>query len=142
MDRQSTTAHQVSPLFWPVGSVYVLAVAVLAAAGFITDSTPPILVAAALSLPFSVIALPGYYMAYGLLALVPGANPSTSSSPATGSGSCTPDGVCSATTTGDPAAWFVLATGVLGVLALTVAALLNLLAFRVLTARRRGPQKA
>lgn len=129
--------QQVSPLSWSAGSVYVVGVSVIAGLGFVTDSTPPILLAALLSLPASVIALPGYYAAYGLLALVPGANPSVSS----GSGSCTVDGVCTSSTTGDLAPWFLVATTVLGVLTFTVAALLNLLALRFLTARRGSPRK-
>jgi hypothetical protein len=130
MDRQANAARQVSPLYWSIGSVYVLVVAVLAALGFITDSTSPILISAMLSLPASLIALPGYYMAYGLLALVPGASPSASSSSSR-----------SASTIGDPAAWFLLVTDVVGVLAFTSAALLNLLALRILTTRRRNSQK-
>ncbi|TCJ23698.1 hypothetical protein [Nocardioides jejuensis] len=135
MDRQATTARQVSPLFWSVGSVYVLVVTVLAASGFIIDSTPPILLAAFLSLPASAIALPGFYMAYGLLALVPGANPSVISS---STRSCTADGVCSRSTIGDQATWFVVTTDAIGVLALTCAALLNLLAIKILADRRRS----
>lgn len=132
MDRQTTAARQVSPWHWLVGSAYVLGVAVIASTGFIADSTPTILLAALLSLPTSVMTLPGYYMAYGVLALVPGANPSVS----TGSSTCTVDGVCISSTTGDLADWFLVTTNVLGVLAFTVAALLNVLAVGFLVARR------
>ena len=114
--------------------VYTAVVAGLAAAGFITDSPAPILLAAALTLPASIVAVPGYYVVYGLLALIPGANPSSSS----GSMSCTADGVCHGSVTGLPATWFLVATGVLGVLALTGAAVLNVVALRMLTIRRRA----
>jgi hypothetical protein len=134
MDRQTKAARQVSPLYWSVGSAYVLGVAIIAGVGFFADYEPAILLAGVLSLPAIVITLPGYYVAYGLLALVPGANPSVS----TGSGSCTVDGVCTSSTTGDLATWFLVTTNVLGVLAFTVAALLNLLALRFLTTRRRS----
>lgn len=138
MGQRTEAAREVSPRDWLLGSAYVLGVAVIAAAGFLADSTPTILLAALLSLPASVIALPGYYLAYGLLALVPGANPSVS----TGSGSCTVDGVCTSSTTGDLAAWFLITTNVLGVLAFTIAAILNVLALRLLTARRESPRTA
>lgn len=55
-----------------------------------------------------MIALPGYYLVYGLLALVPGANPSISTE-----------------TSGGTAPWFEVTTTVLGILALTLAAILN-----------------
>lgn len=113
-------------------SIYTLVVAVIAAVGFTTQSTSTILIAVGLALPASTLALPGYYVMYGLLALVPGANPSSSS----GSGSCTYGGGCHESVTGEPAAWFTTTTDALGILALTVAALLNVILFRVLTARR------
>jgi hypothetical protein len=138
MDRQTRAARKVSPLYWSVGAAYVIGVTAIASAGFIADSTPTILLAGLLSLPASVITLPGYYVAYGLLALVPGANPSVSTSSAR---SCTADGVCTSTTTGELATWFLVTTTVLGVLAFTVAALLNMLALRFLTARRGSPRK-
>jgi hypothetical protein len=136
MGHPTEAARRVTTRFRVVGSAYVLGVAVIAGAGFIADSTPPILIAALLSLPASVIALPGYYAAYGLLALVPGANPDSSS----GGGSCTAEGVCTSWTTGDLAPWFLVTTNVLGVLAFTLAALLNLLAVRLLMARPRRRQ--
>ena len=119
-------------------SIYVLVVAVLGIAGFTAASAPIILLAAFLSLPSSVLAVPGYYLAYGLLALVPGANPSSN----TGSGSCTPNGDCTTSTTGDLATWFAVTTEVIGVLALIAAALANVAILRLLKARRRaGPQR-
>lgn len=139
MGRLTEAASQVSPLYRTVGAIYVVGVSATAALGFITDSTPPILLAALLSLPASVIALPGYYMAYGLLAQFPGANPSVSSS---SKATCTVDGVCSRTTTGEQAAWFLVTTEVLGVLALTCAALVNVIALWVLTARHRRARNA
>jgi hypothetical protein len=114
-------------------SIYVLVVAATAGVGFITESTQTILVAALLALPASIVALPGYYVIYGILALVPGANPSNSS----GSGSCAPDETCHESATGDPAAWFSISADALGVLALSGAAVLNVVVLRLLIARRR-----
>jgi hypothetical protein len=71
-------------------SIYTLLVAVTAAVGFTTQSASTILIAAGLALPASTLAVPGYYIMFGLLALVPGANPSNSS----GSASCTNGGEC------------------------------------------------
>jgi hypothetical protein len=122
------------PLRWTAGSAYVLVVATLAGLGLVTDSTSLILVAALLSLPASVVAVPAYYAAYGLLALVPGANPSSSS----GSASCTADGICTSVAAGDPAPWFLVTADVLGILALTCAAILDLIALRILLRRRSG----
>ncbi|MGZ4482739.1 MAG: hypothetical protein ACXVXE_08880 [Nocardioidaceae bacterium] len=112
-------------------SAYVAAVAVPAAAGFTTGSTWPILLAAGLALPASLLALPGYYLAYGLLALVPGANPSAG----TGSGRSLPGGGTVTTVTGTPAAWFTTTTHLLGILALAAAAVVNVLLLRHLAAR-------
>jgi hypothetical protein len=114
-------------------SIYVGAIALIAALGFIAGSPWPIILAAALAMPASTVAMPGYYLIYGLLSLVPGANPSSSS----GSQVASPDGTVITTTIGDPAAWFTIATPVVGILALTVAATLNVLALRTLVARRR-----
>ena len=118
----------------PIESTYALAVAVIATIGFTTGSTFLIVLSALLSLPSCVLAVPGYYVAYGLLALVPGANPSSSSQ----SGSCTPSGDCLSKTTGDLAVWFNVTSEIIGVLALTAAALLNVAVLRNLTARRRA----
>lgn len=115
-----------------VGWGYVLGVAVLATVGFATESTAVILLAAVVALPASVVGVPVFYLVFGLLALVPGANPSSG----TGSSSCTASGDCTYSSTGDPAAWFLLTTDVVGVLALTAAALLNVVALRFL--RRAG----
>lgn len=118
-----------------VAAVYVLVVAVVATMGFVTESTAVIFLAALLSLPASVIALPGYYVVYGLLALIPGAIPSESS----GAAACSPDGVdCEWTSTGDLAGWFHVTTDVIGILALTCAAVLNVLGLCIVTARARG----
>ena len=111
----------------------MLAVGAIATVGFATGSTVAILTAAALALPTSIVAGPGYYVAYGLLALIPGANPSSGS----GSGGCSPGAGCHASTSGDLAAWFAVTTDVIGVLALTAAALLNVVLLRIVTRRRR-----
>jgi hypothetical protein len=118
-----------------LASIYVLIVAATATSGFVRESTPTILLAAALSLPASVIAVPGYYLAYGLLAFVTHANPSDAS----GSTSCTAAGDCTSSTSGDPAVWFQVTTDILGLLALTCAAALNaFLLCRMAERRRRG----
>ena len=115
-------------------AAYVIVVGVLAAAGFTTGSTAAILLAALLALPSSVPALVGYYVAYGLLAQVPGANPSSSS----GSASCPAAGPCQDHATGGAAAWLTVTTGALGVLALVAAAVLNVVLLRKLG--RRTPK--
>jgi hypothetical protein len=124
-------------IFWPTlgSSAYVLAVAVSAGVGFVGESTWPILLAALLALPASILALPGYYLAYGMLAWVPGASPSGS----TGFASSGPGGSGPTySVTGGPAAWFTATTDALGVLALTGAAILNVVVFRTRTARRQS----
>jgi hypothetical protein len=115
------------------GSTYVLVVAGVATFGFTTESTAAILFAAFLTLPLSVAAVPAYYIAYGLLAQLPGANSSSS----TGSSSCTAAGECHSSSTGDVAAWFALTTDIVGVLALATAAVLNVVVFRSLCVARR-----
>lgn len=113
---------------------YIVTVALLAAVGFAEQTPWPILVAALLAVPASIVAVPCYYLAYGLLALVPGANPSGSS----GSGTVAPDGrVLTSVSSGAPAAWFTIATIVIGILALALAALANVLVLQSLAARRR-----
>ena len=116
-------------------STYLAAVAILATAGFVQGSPGPIVLAALLALPASIVAVPCYYLVYGLLALVTGANPSSSS----GSGSSSSAGGSSTTvTTDDMATWFAVTTHVLGVLALTVAAAVNVLLVRAVVSRRQG----
>jgi hypothetical protein len=120
-----------------VGSIYAFGVAVVSTLGFITGSRPAILLAAILTLPGSVVAIPAFYVVYGLMAQIPGANPST----ATGSSSCGANGDCQASTTGDVAAWFTLATGFVGILALTAAALANAAILRSLIAAHHRPDQ-
>ncbi|HEU5037223.1 MAG TPA: hypothetical protein VFT70_09460 [Nocardioides sp.] len=116
-----------------VAAAYVATVTGLAALGFAGDSTAVILLAAALTLPSGVPAVVGYYVAYGLLALAPGANPSVS----TGT-SCNSIG-CVSSLTGGPAPWFAVTTDLLGVVALAGAALVQVLLVRlVLRGRRKG----
>jgi hypothetical protein len=100
---------------------YVAGVAGLATVGAATDSTGMILLAGVLTLPTSVAAVIGYYLVYGLLAQVPGANPDSGS----GYGSCTAAGECQGSSSGDLATWFALTTDIVGILALVVSALLN-----------------
>src|SRR5665647_2753692 len=118
----------------PRSLIYVVVVALIATVGFIEQSPWPIVLAALLALPASIVAVPCYYLVYGFLALIPGANPSSS----TGSGTSAVDGsTLASVTTGTPAAWFTLTTHVVGILALTAAAFLNVLLLRALSARRR-----
>ena len=116
-------------------TTYLAAVAGLATVGFVQGSPGPIVLAALLALPASIVAVPGYYLVYGLLALVTGANPSSSSG--SGSGS-TAGGSSTTVTTDDMATWFAVTTHVLGVLALVVAAALNVLLVQAVLSRRRG----
>ena len=117
---------------------YVLGAAGLTTLGFSVASTWLILLAALVTLPSSAIAVPAFYIVVGLLGLVPGANPSSS----TGSGSCAPSADCQASTTGDPASLFIFATEVVGILALAAAALLNVVLLRALIAARRTKSQA
>lgn len=114
-------------------SLYVLMVGVLGIAGFTAGSASVILFTAFLSLPSSVLAVPAYYVAYGLLGMVPGANGSSS----TGSGSCTPNGDCVTSTTGELAPWFAMTSDSIGIVALVAAALVN-----VTLLRRRNNRRA
>jgi len=100
---------------------YVVVVGGLATLGVVLDSTGAILLAGLITLPTSVAAVIGYYVVYGLLAQVPGANPDSAS----GSASCTPNGECHGSSTGDLATWFALTTDLVGILALVVSALVN-----------------
>jgi hypothetical protein len=108
----------------------------LATAGFVSGSPGPIVLAAVLALPASIVAIPCYYLVYGLLALGTDANPSSSSG--SGSGSSAAGGGSTTVTADDTATWFAVTTHVVGVLALVVAALLNVLLVRAVLSRRRG----
>lgn len=100
-----------------VGWIYVSVVAGVAALGFLTDATAVILLAAVLALPCAAVTLPGYYVAYGLLAQLPGADPPT------GGG------------------WLWIAADAVGILALTAGALANVVLWRMLLAARRRPRR-
>ena len=118
--------------------IYGVAVALIVALGFTEQSPWPILLAALLAVPSSIVAVPCYYLAYGFLALIPGANPSSSS----GSATLAPDGrMLTSVSTGTPAAWFTVTTFVLGILALTVAAFVNVRLLRSLAARRSAKRR-
>lgn len=114
-----------------VAKAYVAAVGGLAAVGFGSGSTPLILVAIVVTLPGAIALVPAYYVCFGLLALVPGANPSES----TGGASCSAAGRCAEWTSGGEAAWFVVVTDVLGVVALVVAAVLDVWLWRAVVGR-------
>jgi hypothetical protein len=118
-----------------VGSIYAFGVATVSTLGFITGSTPAIVLVAILTLPGSIVAIPAFYIVYGLMAQIPGANPSMAS----GSSSCAANGDCQVSTTGEAAAWFTLATGFVGVLALTAAALANAAILRSLISAHDRP---
>ena len=93
------------------------------------------MLAALLAAPASIVTLPCYYIAYGVLALIPGANPSSN----TRSETVAVDGrTLTSVSTGMPAAWFTITTFVLGILTLTVAAFVNVLLLRALAERRRS----
>jgi hypothetical protein len=115
-------------------AAYLLVVVGLAAWGFVAGSTATILLAVLLALPAGPVALVGYYVAYGVLALVPGANPDTSS----GSATCSPSGACQVSTTGDLATWFAVSTDVIAVLLVTAAAVANVVLLRLVISRRRA----
>ena len=115
-------------------AAYVATVALSATLGLVGQTAWPTLLATAISLPASIVTLPGYYLAYGLLALIPGANPSSSS----GSASVDAGGhLVSPAVGGTQAAWFTTTTLVLGVVLLTAGAVVNVLIVRALAARRR-----
>lgn len=112
---------------------YVVAAAALAGLGFTAGSTVVILVGALMTMPASLLAMPAYYLVYGVLSQLPGANPSQSS----GSVTCAVGEACQSVTSGDPSAWFTQTTEMVGVAALVLAALLNLVGLRLLLGRRR-----
>ena len=101
-----------------VAAAYVAVVTGLAAIGAFSDSSWSLAGAALLSLPVSVVATVGYYLAYGLLAKVPGASPDLVS----GSASCTAADVCRGTPTGGLAPWFSVTTDLVAVALLAAAA--------------------
>ncbi len=115
---------------------YVLVVTVLAAVGFLGHNPVPIIAASALALPCSPALVAGYYLLYGLLAQIPGANPNTNS----GSGTTLPDGSVVSTTVGEQATWFAVTTPILGILALTLAAYLNVVIVGSIRAGRASRQ--
>lgn len=118
----------------PASTFYVLLVAATAAAGFVVGSPVPILLAAAAALPASMVTMPLFYVVSGLMGLVPGANPSTSS----GSGSSSAPGDAGTShETGAAASWFTVTTHVVGVLALALAAIANVLLVRAIRSRWR-----
>jgi len=122
----------------PVQVAYVGAVAALAAVGFALGSPVPVVAAALLTLPASLLLVPAYYVAYGLLALVPGANPSSSSGSGSGAGG---GSAVTQVVTGEPAAWFTVTTSVLGVVMLVAAAVANVVVLQRLSARRRSASR-
>lgn len=111
--------------------LYVALIAALVAAGMLLQTPGPFIVAAVLTLPASIAAIPLYYVLYGVTALIPGANPSSSS----GQGTSTPGGGSVSVVTGLPAPWFTIAMGVLAVIVMAAAAYANALAIKAIRAR-------
>ncbi len=100
-------------------ATYVLVVAAVATYGFVSGSAGAVVAAILLALPTSVVMIVGYYLAYGLLAQLPGAS----------------------TPSGDQAPWLAATAAVLGVLAMVAAALVHVVLLRLLprlVAHRRG----
>jgi hypothetical protein len=129
-------ARSASRVPWSFGgSVYAVAVGALATAGFAASKTYLILLAGLLTLPSSLVSIPAFYAAYGLLTLLPGAASAQESS---SSGFCAAGRVCEESSTGGGAAWLSYADGALGVLALVGAALVNVVVLRLIMSRRRS----
>ena len=112
---------------------YALVVGILAAVGFQTQSSWPVLLAVVLTLPASVVTAPGYYVLYGLLSQIPGANPAHNSGTSDGAG---------IVTSGVPAPWFMPTVHVLGVALLALGAVLNVLVVRLYLARRHATESS
>jgi hypothetical protein len=116
-------------------SIYVAFITVIASVGIIEKSPWPVLVAAFLTLPASIAVVPCYYLIYGMLAQIPGANPSSN----TGYEVQNADGTTiTSVTTGAQAPWFVVTTQAVEIIAFTFAAVLSVLFLRALAARREG----
>jgi hypothetical protein len=107
----------------PAALAYIAAVTVLAAVGFAAGRPLLIVVAAVVTLPVSIVAVPALYMLAGVLGIVPGANPSHAS----GTGYVSARGVEVVTESGEPATWYLVSIGVAGALLLGLAALGNVL---------------
>ena len=112
---------------------YVIAVGVVAATGFFASWGAAIALAVVFTLPSIVVFLPAYYLAYGVVALIPGANPSTAS----GSGTVAADGTVTSVVVGDSPAWFTVLTHLMGTCALVAAALVNVLLWQRVAHYRR-----
>jgi len=114
---------------------YVVCIALVGIAGFSLERPELVLLAAVGTLPISIVAMPAFYVAAGLVGLIPGANPSHSSGTeyvdATGL-------IITTTATGTPAEWFDISLAVIGVATLTAAALLNVLLLRAFAGRRHA----
>lgn len=133
-------ALRMSPPVLLLALLYVAGVGVLATMGFASETTPLILFAAAVALPASLVAVPAYYLAYGLASMASGAT-----SQSVGTGSCTATGECSysGSVSGLPV-WFADMTHTLGIVALVWAAVMNVVLVRLLfaaRARRPKPQQ-
>jgi hypothetical protein len=117
----------------PAALGYIAAVTVLAAVGFAAGRPLLIGVAAIVTLPVSIVAVPAFYVLAGLLGLVPGANPSHAS----GSGSAGPHGKVVVTQTGEPASWYLVSLDVLGVAVFAAAAVAMMVLLDVVIRWRR-----
>jgi hypothetical protein len=117
---------------------YIAGVAALVAAGVLLQSPGPFLVAVLVTLPSSIVAMPVYYLLYGVVAYLSGGNPSSSS----GTGTSAPDGTTVTVVTGEPALWFTVAVGVLAVLVMACAAWANAMGLKVIRSRRHSERVA
>ncbi len=127
------TADWLRDRMTPTAMGYVAAVTVLASIGFASGQALLIGVAALVTLPASIVALPAFYLGAGLMGLVPGANPSHETS----SGYGGPGGVVVLSETGGPASWYLVSLDLLGLLALALAALGNVLLIDAVVRWRR-----
>ena len=117
----------------PLALSYVAAVMLLAAVGFATGQALLVGIAALVTLPVGIAAVPMIYLMAGVMAFVPGANPSQAS----GSGYAGPHGHVVVTQTGQPASWYLVSIDVVGVVVLVLAAVANVLLLDLLVRRRR-----
>ena len=113
-------------------SAYVVAIVLMATAGIIEQSPWPVLLAGLLTVPACFAAVPCYYIVYGVLAQIPGANPSSSTGYEYQSA---PGAKIVSVMTGAQATWFVITAQALGILAFAVAAILNVLLLRAIASR-------
>ena len=115
-------------LLWITG--YVAVIGILATVSRIVENPVPYLIAAALTLPVSIVAVPCLYYVAGILSQIPEANPSYSGT------ECFSDNPDMCVSWGEPAVWYLTAIDVVAVVLLVGTALMNVVLFsRVLLPR-------